>query len=109
MKNITLLLLLAVISLASCTEQFDSRRKIYVTGYAEQEVTPDIIYFGIALKEYTNSPGKKVNIVNLEKQLFDAVLKAGIPKKDLRINDVSSYSNPSQKQKNPDFVVRKQY
>lgn len=109
MKNIIVLLSLSVFTLASCSEQFDSRRKIYVTGYAEQEVTPDIIYFGIALKEYVNNPGKKVTIADLEKQLFDAVLKAGIPKKDLRINDVSSYNTTSPKQKNPDFVVRKQY
>jgi len=109
MKRLSILLLLSALTLASCSEQFDSRRKIFVTGSAEEEVTPDIIYFGIALKEYTDITGKKVVITDLEKQLFEAVNKVGIPKKDLRINDVSSYSNPSQKQKNPDFIIRKQY
>ncbi|MEJ2880980.1 SIMPL domain-containing protein [Pedobacter sp. GR22-6] len=109
MKRLSILLLLSAITLASCSEQFDSRRKIFVTGYAEEEVTPDIIYFGIALKEYTGSNGRKVAIKDLEEQLFEAVNIAGIPKKDLRINDVSSYSNPSPKQKNPDFIIRKQY
>ncbi len=109
MKRIFILLALSIIILPACSEQFDSRRKIYVTGYAETEVTPDIIYFAISLKEYFKNPGNLVDIERLEKQLYSAVLKAGIPKQNFTINDVSSYNMASQKQKNPDFAVRKQY
>lgn len=61
------------------------------------------------LKEYFKNPGNLVDIKRLEKQLYSAVLKAGIPKQNFTINDISSYNMTSQKQKNPDFAVRKQY
>lgn len=104
-----MLFAMGILILPGCSEQFDGRRKIYVSGYAETEVTPDIIYFAISLKEYFKSPGNKVAIESLEKQLYSAVLKAGIPKQNFTINDVSGYNMASQKQKNPDFAVRKQY
>jgi len=109
MKRIFMVPALAILMLSACSEQFDSRRKIYVSGYAETEVTPDIIYFAVSLKEYFRAPGNKIAIESLEKQLYNAVLKAGIPKQNFTINDVSSYNMASQRQKNPDFAVRKQY
>jgi len=106
------LFILAALTIATTYTTFaqgvDLRRKIEVTGTAEQEVTPDIINVTISLQEYLN--GKtKVTIDQLEKQLEQAVNDAGIPKEDFTINNLSAYNNTYQKKKNPDFLASKQY
>ncbi len=50
-----------------------------------------------------------MDITTLENQLFNAVQKAGIPKENLMINNLSSYNMVTEKKKNPDFLVSKQY
>jgi uncharacterized protein YggE len=108
MKKLLLLLLLTTISVATFAQSVDLRRKITVTGSSETEVTPDIIYFSISLKEYLN--GKtKVSISTLEQQLQKAVNAAGIPKADFTINNLSSYNYVPEKKKNADFLAAKQY
>jgi uncharacterized protein YggE len=108
MKKLLLLLLVTTISVATFAQSVDLRRKITVTGSAETEVTPDIIYFSISLKEYLN--GKtKVNISTLEQQLQKAVNSAGIAKADFTINNLSSYNYVPEKKKNADFLAAKQY
>jgi len=95
MKKILASALLGMITLAAFSQNnVDTRRKIEVTGSAETEVTPDIIYFGISLKEYfkDNSNRNKVEIETLEQQLQSAVLNAGIPKENFTINNISSYN-----------------
>lgn len=89
----------------------DNRKKIEVTGSAEAEVTPDILFVGISLKEYfrDNNAKKKVEIEELERQLQNAVLNAGIPKENFTINNISSYIWTWEKKKNPDFLASKQY
>ncbi|HCN84974.1 MAG TPA: SIMPL domain-containing protein, partial [Sphingobacteriaceae bacterium] len=92
-------------------QNIDTRRKIEVTGTAEAEVTPDIIYFAISLKEYfkDNANKNRVEIETLEKQLQTAVLTAGIPKENFMINNISGYNYPLEKKKDPGFLARKQY
>jgi len=108
MKKLLPLLLLVFISAATFAQSVDLRRKIQVTGSAETEVTPDIIYFSISLKEYMN--GKtKVSISTLEQQLQKAVNAAGIAKADFTINNLSSYNYMPEKKKNADFLAAKQY
>jgi len=108
MKKLLPLLLLVFISAATFAQSVDLRRKIQVTGSAETEVTPDIIYFSISLKEYMN--GKtKVSISTLEQQLQKAVNAAGIAKADFTINNLSSYNYVPEKKKNADFLAAKQY
>ncbi len=108
MKKLLTLLLLAAISSSAFAQSVDLRRKIQVTGSAETEVTPDIIYFSISLKEYLN--GKtKVSISTLERQLEKAVNDAGIAKADFTINNLSSYNYVPEKKKNADFLAAKQY
>ncbi|MBE7175469.1 MAG: SIMPL domain-containing protein [Mucilaginibacter polytrichastri] len=109
MKKIITLAITLLFSSALFAQQADLRRKIEVTGTAEQEITPDIIYVGISLKEYLNGKNK-VEITTLEKALLKAVTDAGIPKADFTVNNVSSYNytNP-EKRKNPEFLARKQY
>jgi len=108
MKKLLTFILVSFLSIATFAQSVDLRRKIQVTGSAETEVTPDIIYFSISLKEYLN--GKtKVSISTLEQQLQKAVNAAGIPKADFTINNLSSYNYVPEKKKNSDFLAAKQY
>lgn len=112
MKKTLIIAFLSIISLSAFSQQMMSmHKKIEVNGSAEAEVTPDIIYIGISLKEYFKDSGnkKKVEIEDLERQLQSAVLKAGIPQENFMINNVSSYNNWWEKKKRPDFLARKQY
>lgn len=102
---------IALFSINAMAQQVDLRRKVTVSGSAETEVTPDIIYLNISLKEYLkdNNSKKKVEITELENQLYAAVVKAGIAKEDLTVNNVSSFNYVTEKKKNPDFLASKQY
>lgn len=103
--------LLSAFTASGFAQTVDLRRKIEVSGNAEAEVTPDIIYVGISLKEYfkDNANKKKVEIEELERQLQTAVQKAGIPNADFTINNISSYNYALEKKKNPEFLAKKQY
>jgi uncharacterized protein YggE len=111
MKKLLAIAFVALFSLNASAQQVDLRKKITVSGTSDMEVTPDIIYLSISLKEYfkDNSGKKKVDITTLENQLFSAVQKAGLDKENLTINDLSSYNYASEKKKNPDFLASKQY
>ena len=112
MKNIILVAFLSLFSLSAFSQQMmHMPKKIEVNGSAETEVTPDIIYIGMSLKEYFKDSGnkKKVEIEDLERQLQSAVLKAGIPQENFMINNISSYNNWWEKKKTADFLARKQY
>lgn len=111
MNKLLTIAFVALFSVSAMAQQVDLRKKITVSGSAETEVTPDIIYLSISLKEYfkDNNNKKRVEITELENQLYKAVLKAGIAKEDLMINNISSYSYTTEKKKNPDFLASKQY
>jgi uncharacterized protein YggE len=111
MKKIITFAIIALFSITAMAQQVDLRKKISVSGSAEAEVTPDIIYLSISLKEYLkdNNSKKRVEITELENQLYNAVLKAGIAKEDLMVNNVASYTYTTEKKKNPDFLASKQY
>ncbi|MBB5396515.1 SIMPL domain-containing protein [Mucilaginibacter sp. AK015] len=108
MKKLFLLAALFATTFGAFAQNADMRRKIEVTGIAEQEVTPDIINVSIALKEYLNGK-KKVTISQLEAQLEKAIAEAGIAKEDFTINNLSSWNYETEKKKNPDFLASKQY
>ncbi|MDQ8004667.1 MAG: SIMPL domain-containing protein [Pedobacter sp.] len=107
----TFLALVALFSLNASAQQVDLRKKISVTGTAETEVTPDIIYISISLKEYLKDGNskKKVDITTLETQLYNAIQKAGLPKENLTIDNLSSWNYQTTKKKDPDFLASKQY
>ncbi|RZL34409.1 MAG: DUF541 domain-containing protein [Pedobacter sp.] len=111
MKRLFAIALVALFSLNATAQQVDLRKKITVSGTAETEVTPDIIYINISLKEYLKDGNskKKVDITTLETQLFNAVQKAGIAKENLTINNLSSWNYQTTKKKDPDFLASKQY
>ncbi|MBC7566574.1 MAG: SIMPL domain-containing protein [Pedobacter sp.] len=111
MKKLLTIAFVTLFSLCASAQQVDLRKKISVSGSSEIEVTPDIIYLSISLKEYLkdNNSKKKVDITTLENQLFNAVEKAGLDKENLTINNLSSYNYATEKKKNPDFLASKQY
>ena len=111
MKKLITAAILVFVTISGFAQNVDTRRKIEVSGSAEAEVTPDIIYVGISLKEYfrDNANKRKVEIEELERQLQKAVLDAGIPKENFTINNISSYNYAFEKKKNPEFLARKQY
>lgn len=111
MKKLLSLAIVALFSLNAMAQTVDQRKKINVSGTAETEITPDILYINISLKEYLKDGNskKKVNITDLENELFDAVQKAGISKDNLTINNLSSYSTVISKKKDPEYLASKQY
>ena len=111
MKRLLSVAFLALFSLNALAQQVDLRKKITVSGAAEMEVTPDIIYLNISLREYFKDSNnkKKVDITTLEIQLYNAIQKAGIAKDDLTVNNLSSWNYATEKKKNPDFLASKQY
>jgi uncharacterized protein YggE len=108
MKKLFILAALTIFTYSAFAQQVDLRRKIEVTGIAEQEITPDIINVSISLQEYLDGK-KKTTIDQLENQLEKAVSEAGIAKDDFTISNVSAWNNTWQKKKNPDFLASKQY
>ncbi|EHQ26941.1 SIMPL domain-containing protein [Mucilaginibacter paludis] len=98
---------IVLFTLNASAQTVDMRRKIEVTGTAETEVTPDIIYFSISLKEYMDGKSR-VSIETLEGELQKALTEAGIPKEDFTINNISGYAT-YQKKKDPNFLASKQY
>ena len=111
MKNLLALAFIALFTTGAMAQQVDLRKKITVSGSAEREVTPDIIYISISLKEYLKDGNskKKVEITTIENQLVAAVQAAGIAKENLTINNLSSYNYATRKKKDPDFLASKQY
>lgn len=85
-------------------------RKVSTKGYSEKEVTPDIIYLSISLKEYykDGNTKKKVEIEGLEKQLYEAAIKNGVNKDDFTIQNIYSY-NYETKKKNSELLQARQY
>ena len=95
--------------LTSCSQNIDTRNKIEVSGSAEAEATPDIIYVGISLKEFFRDNKNKATIEELEIQLQKAAMKAGVAKNNFTINNVSSHNYEYERRKNSAFLARKQY
>lgn len=110
MKKLIALAFVAFFSSSALAQQVDLRKKITVSGLAESEVTPDIIYVSISLKEYfkDNNSKNRIDITTLENQLVRAVQQAGLPKESLTINSLSSFATRDKK-KNPEFLASKQY
>lgn len=110
MMKIILLLLTGTVVLGSSCSDISIQEKIEVVGSAETEVTPDIVYVGISLREYFISGTKqRVTIETLELKLQASLQAAGIDLKNLLINNVASYQEYYNRRRNPQFLAGKQY
>ena len=110
-KLLTIALLLGAVFMTNAqTTNIESYRKIATKGYAEKEVTPDIIYLSISLKEFymDGNMKKKVFIETIEKQLFDAAMGIGVKKEDFTVQNIYSY-NYQNKKKNNELLQSRQY
>ena len=110
-RLLTIAFLLGTIFMTNAqTNNIESYRKVATKGYAEKEVTPDIIYLSISLKEFymDGNMKKKVFIETLEKQLFDAAMSIGVKKEDFTIQNIYSY-NYDTKKKNNELLQSRQY
>lgn len=104
------LIMVGTVQAQQKSENDKAIRSISVSGKAEREVLPDEIYFDISLREYSTKSGSKFMISELEKQLVAAVKKAGIPEKNLTVQNVYGYNyNYSKKEENKEFMARKQF
>lgn len=114
MKKITSVIFAVCIMTLSYaqTTNFESNRRVSTRGYAEKEVTPDIVYLSISLKEYfvDGNTKNKVDIGTLEKQLYDAAVAIGVKKEDFNIQNIYSYNyDTSKKKENKQLLQAKQY
>ncbi|WP_437919372.1 SIMPL domain-containing protein [Sphingobacterium sp. LRF_L2] len=111
-KVFGLILAICMITMVGAqTNNYEFSRKVSTRGYAEKEVTPDIIYLSVSLKEYfvDGNNKKKVDIESLEKQLYNAALAIGVKKEDFTIQNVYSYNTDNKKKGNSELLQAKQY
>jgi len=110
-KLLALTLIIASTAMANAQNiNIESSRKVATKGYAEREVTPDIIYLSISLKEFymDGNLKKKVFIETLEKQLYEAAMEAGVKKEDFTIQNIFSYNSNIKKKLN-ELLQSRQY
>ncbi|MVZ65820.1 DUF541 domain-containing protein [Sphingobacterium sp. DK4209] len=111
-KLLSILALIALVVTAQAQNvSMENSRRVATRGVAEKEVTPDIIYLSISLKEYYQDGNnkKKVAIETLEKQLHDAAMKYGVKKEDFTIQNIYSYNAENRKKKNNELLQSRQY
>jgi len=111
-KILSVLALIALVVTAQAQNvSMENSRRVATRGVAEKEVTPDIIYLSISLKEYyqDGNTKKKVAIETLEKQLHDAAMKYGVKKEDFTIQNIYSYNAENRKKKNNELLQSRQY
>lgn len=84
-------------------------KTISVSGTAEMEITPDIIYLNIKLQEYMKDKSNKVTMATLEEQLRKAVQNAGIPAENLTIDNIDGEQAWRRKKKDVDFLAQKEF
>lgn len=93
------------------SNNYEYSRKVSTRGYAEREITPDIVYISVSLKEYfaDGNTKKKVTIESLEKQLYDAAMAIGVKKEDFTIQNIYSYNYETKKKGNTELLQAKQF
>lgn len=109
----TAILLASVFSLANAqNNQGVTVPTVSTKGYAEIEVTPDIAYLSVSLKEFYQDGNlkKKVVIEDLERQLYESAMQIGVKKEDFTIQNIYSYNyNVDKKRKKEDILQARQY
>ncbi|UIR55705.1 SIMPL domain-containing protein [Sphingobacterium sp. SRCM116780] len=111
MKNLVLGILLLAATHTTQAQQMIQKDMVSTIGRAEEEVTPDIIYIQVTLKEFyqDGNTKKKVTIENLEKQLFQSATNIGVEKKDFTIQNIYSTNYTTKKKKETDILLSRQY
>jgi uncharacterized protein YggE len=82
-------LLVSVFSVVSAQETFKGEHFIEVTGTAQTEIEPNLIYTTVRLREFEENR-QKVTLEKLDKDFFNAIKEAGIDKKRVELADAGS-------------------
>jgi uncharacterized protein len=108
MRKITLLVALLYSLTGFCQQhQFGNKPYIAVTGSAEMEIVPDIIYISFTAKEYKEG-NSDVKLQEIHKNILNVIQGFGIDNKDLQIEDF--YGNRwISKRQIKDLVASKKY
>lgn len=93
------------------TDEKNPLRFITVTGTAEKEVTPDIIYLNLTLKEYfLDKDGKnKIFIEDLERNFQRIALDNGLSSENIAIESISGFTRLTSRKKTDSFLASKTY
>lgn len=109
----TTMLLACIISISNAQNtQVSNVPSVTTKGYAEIEVTPDIVYLSVSLKEFYQDGDlkKKIVIEDLERQLYESAMRIGVKKEDFTIQNIYSYNyNVDKKRKKEDIMQARQY
>jgi len=108
---LTMFVLLVCLTLSATVKGQNVSNKmktIQVVGKAQEEVTPDIIYIQITLKEYKKG-GRKINMNKLESELVTAVDKLNLPKENLTVDNVYGNNWNWRKRKSDEFFAAKSF
>lgn len=94
MKYKLLVLIIAALSVLSCSRKYDKDNKdsyVEVIGKADKEVDPDIFYLGFTLSE--RNATKSGNLAAMEQKVLTALQSLGIDvKTDLSVTNMSGYN-----------------
>ncbi len=90
------------------TDHRPETRYIEVSGSAEEEVTPDEIYFSITLREYFDGKNR-VDIDQLDKRFLKALADQGIDRKNLEVQSIYGCQYKEKKKDDPNFFASKTY
>lgn len=102
-----LLFIFSLTSLAAQEKKFETPH-IEVWGQAEKTIVPNEIYTSITLKEYKDM-GKIISLNELEKQLVKAIVSVGIPKENLRVENIYGFNWDWKKEKSDEFLASKSF
>lgn len=115
MKYLFLMLLMFGSAATVCSQTSETGKYIEVTGSAQMEVEPDEIYLVIGIEEYWKEEFQKkaeykdyqtkVPLSQIQVNLFSDLLKLGIPKNKVQVQEVGNYFRDKAKE----FLVRKQF
>lgn len=86
----------------------DTLNYIEISGYAELEVEPDIVFVYFQIAEYNPTTKQKVKIEKQEEELFKILTDIDIKSTDLKIENFSSIQFKV-KWKDIDFTQTKDY
>lgn len=110
---ITIFCLTVISTHAQTTITVPKQKSINVTATAETEITPDIIYVQVDLREYDKKGVGKINIDNIKANFLQACKNAGIADSLITVNSYQGYDNiwlnRKNKKKDPDMKASISY
>jgi len=83
------IMFVGITAIGQTTNNINNQPNIEVTGFAEKEIVPDEIYITINISERYDGK-EKITIETQEKDLKDALEKAGVNIEDFYLSDASS-------------------